>query len=137
MISPQVIGYYCLIAGASMVAGWWLAFRNRTYLLSLGIFFLALAASLIIWGRASTGPITARVLWSLRCTVGAAAIAFVMSVAQAVKETRQRLREVREHYRAAAQALTDVTQAKERQLRQSQQQTDDASQDTPPRDELG
>ena len=136
-MNPEVIGYYCLVAGASMVAGWWIAFRNRPYLLSLGVFFLALAASLMIWGRASTGPITVRVLWALRGTVGAAVIAFVVAVAQAVKETQQRLREVREHYQAAARALAEVARAKEQQLRQSQQQADDSSQDTPPRDEQG
>jgi prepilin signal peptidase PulO-like enzyme (type II secretory pathway) len=122
LISTQTIGYYCLVAGLSMIAGWWIAFRNRPYLLSLGIFFAALAAALIIGDRMVPGVDAPGLRWALRGAVAAAAVAFVIAVVLATQETRRRIREMREHYRAAAEALAEMARAKEQQLRDKHEQ---------------
>ena len=127
MLPPHIIGYYCAVTGLSMVAGWYVSFRNRPYLGALGVFFLALAASLMIYdyGSIMTGPpgeekrliISSAMRWVLRGTTLLAATAFVAAVVMAVRESQQRLREVRAHYQAAAEALMAMSQAKEEQLR--------------------
>ena len=121
MISAQTIGYYCLVAGLSMLAGWWIAFRNRPYLLSLGVFFVALAAALIIGDRMVPGVNAPGLRWALRAAVAVAVVAFVIAVVLATQETRRRIREMREHYRAAADALAEMARAKEQQLRDKQE----------------
>jgi hypothetical protein len=131
MLAPHIIGWYCIVAGLSMLAGWLVAFRNRPYLGALGVFFLALAASLMIYdraggaslavaGRAGTA-IAPGMKWALRGTVLLAVIAFISAVVMAVQETRQRLRDVRIHYQAAAEALMAMSQAKDEQLRREKQ----------------
>jgi len=121
LISAQTIGYYCLVAGLSMLAGWWIAFRNRPYLLSLGVFFVALAAALIIGDRMVPGVNAPGLRWALRAAVAVAVVAFVIAVVLATQETRRRIREMREHYRAAADALAEMARAKEQQLRDKQE----------------
>ncbi len=121
MIPAQTIGYYCLVAGVSMIAGWWIAFRNRPYLLSLGIFFAALAAALIVSDRTKFGPPSPALQWVFLAAVGVAVVAFVAAVVLAVQETRRRIHETREHYRAAADALAEMARAKEQQLRDKQE----------------
>lgn len=137
MIPAQTIGYLCLLAGLSMIVGWWVAFRNRPYLLSLGIFFAALAASLIISDRLQPGATSPALLWALRAVVAVAALAFVTAVVLAVQETRRRIQEIKEHYHAAAEALTEITRAKEQQLRQGQQKSEETSQDSSRQDGEG
>lgn len=116
MILPtQTIGYYCLVAGACMVAGWWIAFRNRPYLLLLGLFFLALGASVIVGDRLQTGAASPAWRWVLRVAIVVALLALVAAVVTAVQEARRRMEEVRQHYRAASEALMEIARAKEQQ----------------------
>jgi hypothetical protein len=127
MLPPHILGYYCAVTGLSMVAGWYVSFRNRPYLGALGGFFLALAASLMVYdyGSVVIGPpdaekrvmASAAMKWVLRGTTLIAVAAFVAAVVMAVQESQQRLREVRAHYQAAAEALMAISQAKEEQLR--------------------
>lgn len=118
-----------------MVAGWWVAFRNRTYLLLLGIFFLFLAASLIVGDRLQTGELG--VAWRnvVRVTLTLSLLSLLAAVVAAVQETRQRLREVRQHYQAATEALLEITRAQELKRQQAQEQQSEATQDAPPGDE--
>ncbi len=125
MIPAQTIGFYCLVAGLSMLAGWWIAFRNRPYLLSLGISFLALAAALIISDRARFGPPSPALQGVFLASVGVAVLAFLVAAVLAVQETRRRIHEMREHYRAAAEALAEMARSKEQQLQ------DEPAQDEP------
>jgi len=46
----------------------------------------------------------------------------VIAVVLATQETRRRIREMREHYRAAAEALAEMARAKEQQLRDKHEQ---------------
>ncbi len=119
-MSPQTIGYFCLIAGASMLAGWWTTFRNRPYVGLLGGFFVALAASLMIANRLETGPVSPALKLGWWVAVVLAGLLLLGAFVMAVKESRARLREVREHYRAASEALVAMARAQE-ELRRRQQ----------------
>jgi len=120
IIPTQTIGYFCLVAGACMVAGWWVAFRNRSYLLLLGLFFLMLGTSVIVGDRLQTGQLPPLWRWVLRVTIAVALLALVAAVVTAVREARRRMEEVREHYRAASEALMEIARAKEQQRRDTQ-----------------
>ena len=131
MLAPHIIGWYCVVTGVSMLAGWFVAFRNRPYLAALGVFFLALAASLMIYdkaggaslavaGKAGTA-IAPGMKWALRGTILLAVAAFVAAVVLAVRETQQRMRDVRAHYQAAAEALMAMNQVREQKRREGEQ----------------
>ncbi len=115
MLSPQVIASLLLVAGASMVAGWVVAFRDRYYLVLLGLAFCALSGALLAGQRVQVAvelgasepgfALLARVLFVASSMFGVAA------VVAAVMETRRRLAMLRESYRAAEEALIAMAQA--------------------------
>jgi len=115
MMSPQVAASLLIVLGLSMVAGWVTVFRNRYYLGSLGIAFLALAGALLAGNKvnlaaefgASEPGLAAlgRVLLVAAAVFGAFALVF------AVQETRRRIAEIKESYRAAEEALVEMVRA--------------------------
>jgi hypothetical protein len=130
-----VVASLLIIAGLSMVAGWATVFRNRYYLGLLGLAFLALAGALLAaqkvnaakeFGAAAPGAAAiARVL------LPAAGVLFLAAVVAAVHEVRRRIAEMREDYRAAEQALFEITQAaieKEKTASGDQAASDDTGQ---------
>jgi hypothetical protein len=115
MMSPQVAASLLIVLGLSMVAGWATVFRNRYYLGSLGIAFLALAGALLAGNKVklartfgSSEPGLAalgRVLLILAAVFGA------LALVAAVQETRRRLAEIQESHRAAEEALVEMIRA--------------------------
>ncbi len=118
MISAQVIAYLCIVVGLSMVAGWWVAFRNRPYLGLLGLSFLALAAYLAARERVAVAKAAgATDLMMVRVEIAALVVCaalFVAATIAAVQESRRRLAEVREHFRAAEEGLMAMMEAEQR-----------------------
>ena len=119
---PQTLGYLCSLVGLSMIAGWWIAFRNRPYLLLLGLFFMSLSTFLVLTGRLQTGPITEGVKAARWIALSVGIIFFIGALIFAVQESKRRFQEMREHYQAAADALVAMTQA-ELQRQQQRQET--------------
>jgi len=115
---PQTIAYLCLVVGLSMVAGWVVAFRNRPYLGLLGLSFLSLAGYVLAREavrRAQEARLSAPGLtWLEVAALVATLLLFVASFWAAVQESRRRMREVREHFRAAEDAFTTLMEAERR-----------------------
>ncbi len=132
MMSPQVAASLLVVLGLSMVAGWVTVFRNRYYLGSLGIAFLALAGALMAgnkvklaaeFGASEPGlAVVGRVLLIAAAAFGALALIL------AVQETRRRMAEMRESYRAAEEALIEMVEASRR--KEAAAKKDQATSDT-------
>jgi len=121
-VPPGTIAYFCILAGLSMLAGWWTVFRNRPYLAFLGGFFLSLAAVLTIGGRIEAGEKTAAMKWGWWAAVGVAAVLITAAFYTAVQESRAKLREMREHYRAAADAMLEMARIQQELARRRQEE---------------
>ena len=98
-----------------MLAGWITAFRNRSYLGWLGAFFMSLSGYLIAYdsgqsarsvGLEPGGAVLAQKAFLVVC-----AIALVLAVVAAVRETLRRIREIQAGQRAAEEAMLAVMQA--------------------------
>ena len=123
MISSQLIAYFCIVVGLSAIAGWVVAFRNRPYLGLVGLAFLSLAAYLgarakVEAARIAGLPSLAMSWVEIGALVVCAAL-FVAATIAAVQESRRRLAEVREHFRAAEEGFVAMMEA-ERQRREEQ-----------------
>ena len=128
-MTSQTIAYYCLIAGASMLVGWWTAFRNRPYLAYLGGFFISLAGVIAIGNRLGEGEKTAQLKWEWWCAVAVAGALFLAAFVTAVQESFRRVKEMREHYRAAAEAMLEMTRMKEELARRQKNKPEDGAQE--------
>jgi len=126
----QVIRYFCMVVGLSMVAGWWVAFRNRRYLGLMGASFLTLAVYLGARERVAmakaAGVINLPMTW---LEIGALVICvalFIGATMDAVQESRRRLAEVREHFQAAVVGFMEMMEAEQkRRAQQTDQSKDD------------
>ena len=118
MISAQVIAYLCIVVGLSMVAGWWVAFRNRPYLGLLGLSFLTLAAYLVsrekVAAAKAAGATNVTMVWVEIAALVICAALFVAATIAAVQESKRRMAEVREHFRAAEEGLMAMMEAEKR-----------------------
>ena len=125
---PQIIAYLCLIVGLSMVAGWFLAFRSRPYLGLLGLAFLTLFAYIRIWlavGEAHEAKLAAPGLeWLGLGVLVVTAGLFLAAFWAAVQESRRRIREARERFRAAEAAMLAMLEA-ERKKKTKQKDTEE------------
>ncbi len=131
MLSAQLIAYFCIVTGLSMVAGWWVAFRNRPYLGLLGASFLVLAAYLMARQHALTAQAAGQADPVMRWVQVAALAVYVVLVIAAVRaalqESRRRMAEVREHFRAAEEGLMAMMEAERRRREAQQAKADDES----------
>ena len=110
-------------------------FRNRYYLGLLGLAFLALAGALLAAQKVdaarqfdASAPTAAALA---RALLPAAVLFFIAALVAAVYEVRQRLAEMRESYRAAEEALMEITRAsaeKEEPAPQEETTSDEADQ---------
>jgi hypothetical protein len=122
VIPAQTIAYLCIVVGLSMIAGWWTAFRNRPYLGLLGASFLVLATYLIVRERVAANP---AIVWVQIAALAIYAVLVVAAVVAAVQESRRRLAEVREHFRAAEEGFVAMMEAEQR--RRAAKPEDDSS----------
>lgn len=118
MISAQVIAYLCIVVGLSMIAGWWGAFRNRPYLGLLGASFLVLAAYLGLQQKVDAaqdaGVTNPALVWAQIGALAVCVALFIAATIAAVQESRRRLAEVREHFRAAEEGFIAMMEAERR-----------------------
>ncbi len=114
----STIAYFCVIAGLSMLVGWWTTFRNRPYLGLLGGFFLVLAAVVAIGVRLQDGERGRLLLWGWWAAVAVGAVLLGAAFVTAGQESRRRIQEVREHYRAAEEAMVEMARLQQEKLRQ-------------------
>lgn len=111
-MTPRLAATLTTIVGLSMLAGWLSAFRNRAYLGWLGLAFMAVSGYLMEYDVAQNAktyslPIGGAALAQKVCLL-VCAIAFLLAVIAAVRETRRRLREIKESHRAAEEALLEM-----------------------------
>jgi len=133
-MSPQLAAGLTAFVGACLVAGWATGFRNRSYVGWLGAAFLTLAVSL--W---STGQVEAAqevggrsprmgllaMLFFFVCLV-----CFLIAAVTAVRETVRRLRDMRVHHEAAAEAMLAMIRARrEREEKPDSEEPDDGTPD--------
>lgn len=114
-MSPQLAAGLTAFAGLCMVAGWITAFRNRGYLGLLGVAFLLLAGFLLALGRARAtqemGEASDQMVLLSRVLLAACILSFLLSIVTAARETSRRLREVRQGYREAEEAMLEIVKA--------------------------
>jgi hypothetical protein len=111
-VTPRLAATLTTIVGLSMLAGWLSAFRNRAYLGWLGLAFMAVSGYLMAYDVAQNAktyslPIGGAALAQKICLL-ICAIAFLLAVMAAARETRRRLREIKEGHRAAEEALLEM-----------------------------
>jgi len=112
-MSPQFAAGLTGLAGLCMVAGWVTAFRNRAYLGWLGFAFVCLSGFLWTGSRARDlgVPDNRQMLLLARVLLGVCLLSFALAGVAAVRETTRRLREIRDGYRAAEEALVEIVRA--------------------------
>jgi len=114
-MSPQLAAGLTAFAGLCMVAGWVTAFRNRGYLGLLGAAFLLLAGFLLALGRARAtqeiGEASDQMVLLSRVLLAACILSFLLAIVSAARETSRRLREVRQGYREAEEAMLEIVRA--------------------------
>ncbi|MCJ7822873.1 MAG: hypothetical protein MUQ26_07350, partial [Armatimonadetes bacterium] len=114
-MSPELAAGLTAFAGLCMVAGWITAFRNRGYLGLLGVAFLMLAGFLLALGRAratqDTGEASDQIILLSRVLLAVCILAFTLAIVSAARETSRRLREIRQGYREAEEAMLDIVKA--------------------------
>jgi hypothetical protein len=118
MPASHLISYACLITGLSMLAGWWVAFRNRPYLGLLGLSFLSLAG--YVMAREAVAQAVASLTpnplmgWVEIAALVICVMLFAAATVAAVKESQRRMREVREHFRAVEEGLMAMLEEERR-----------------------
>jgi hypothetical protein len=115
VISRQVIAALTGFVGLTMLAGWLSAFRNRGYLGWLGFAFVTLSGSLFAAQRARDAQVMGgadpQMALVAQVLLVVCAMSFVVSVIAAARETARRIREIRERYLAAEEAMLEMVRA--------------------------
>jgi hypothetical protein len=111
-MSPQFAAGLTAFAGLCMVAGWFAAFRNRSYLGLLGLAFLTLSSFLWVGGKAQDlGVHKHQMLLLARVLFAVCLLFFLLAGLAALRETARRMRDIRDSYRAAEEAMLEIMQA--------------------------
>lgn len=136
-MSPQLAAGLTAFAGLCMVAGWVTAFRNRGYLGLLGAAFLLLAGFLLALGRARAtqemGEASDQMVLLSRALLAACILSFLLAIVSAARETSRRLREVRQGYREAEEAMLEIVKASRE--KEAKADAEPTHRDTPSEDE--
>ena len=136
-MSPQLAAGLTAFAGLCMVAGWITAFRNRGYLGLLGVAFLLLAGFLLALGSAratqGTGEGSDQMVLLSRVLLAACILSFVLAIVNAARETSRRLREIRQGYREAEEAMLEIVKASRE--KEAKADAEPTRRDTPPEDQ--
>lgn len=136
-MSPQLAAGLTAFAGLCMVAGWVTAFRNRGYLGLLGASFLLLAGFLLALGKARAihemGEASDQMVLLSRVLLAACILSFLLAVVSAARETSRRLREVRQGYREAEEAMLEIVKASRE--KEAKADAEPTHRDTPSEDE--
>ena len=111
-MTPRLAASLTTIVGLSMLAGWLSAFRNRAYLGWLGLAFLAVSGYLMAYDAARNAmtyslPVGLAALVQKVCLL-VCAVSFLLAIVAAVRETKRRIKEIREGHQAAEEALLEM-----------------------------
>ena len=135
-MTPRLAAGLTTVVGLSMLAGWLSAFRNRAYLGWLGLAFMSVSGYLLAYDKGQEArsfglPVgnaaLAQKLFLLLC-----AIAFVLAIVAAARETVHRIREIQAGQRAAEEAMLEILKASaQREAAEAEQQRSPGSGDPP------
>jgi len=114
-MSPQLAAGLTGFVGICLIAGWVAGFRNRSYVGWLGLAFLALSGFLVALGKVREaqefGMSSPRLALLTKLLLLVWIGAFVLAFVAAVRETSQRLKELRASHEAAAEGFLEIVRA--------------------------